>query len=182
MSERKHLYKNEINSLLDFAAKGQNGVRNYCMILMGYYHGLRVSELLSVRLSDIDFVENTIFIKRLKNGFSTTHPLQPEEQKAIKALIQFRKKCSHTSEFLFVSDKGRQLTRQLFYHLIKRLGVSCGIPIPVYPHMLRHSCGFALADIGKDTRLIQDYLGHRNIRHTVLYTASNAARFSSVVF
>ena len=46
-----------------------------------------------------------------------------------------------------------------------------------HPHMLRHACGFALADQGADTRLIQDYLGHRNIQHTVRYTATNPARF-----
>ncbi|EIM8216809.1 tyrosine-type recombinase/integrase, partial [Escherichia coli] len=49
-----------------------------------------------------------------------------------------------------------------------------------HPHMLRHACGFALADNGVDTRLLQDYLGHRNIQHTVRYTASNAARFKGV--
>ena len=46
-----------------------------------------------------------------------------------------------------------------------------------HPHMLRHACGFALADQGADTRLIQDFLGHRNIQHTVMYTATNPARF-----
>jgi len=52
-----------------------------------------------------------------------------------------------------------------------------GLPLHAHPHMLRHACGYALADQGADTRLIQDYLGHRNIQHTVRYTASNPARF-----
>ena len=52
-----------------------------------------------------------------------------------------------------------------------------GLPLPAYPHLLRHACGYALADQGADTRLIQDYLGHRNIQHTVRYTAANPARF-----
>ncbi len=55
-----------------------------------------------------------------------------------------------------------------------------GLPLEIHPHMLRHSCGFALANMGIDTRLIQDYLGHRNIRHTVWYTASNAGRFYGI--
>jgi type 1 fimbriae regulatory protein FimB len=50
-----------------------------------------------------------------------------------------------------------------------------GFPFPITLHMLRHVCGFALADQGADTRLIQDYLGHRNIQHTVVYTAANPA-------
>ena len=52
-----------------------------------------------------------------------------------------------------------------------------GLPLPVYPHMLRHACGYALADQGADTRPIQDCLGHRNIQHAVRYTAANPARF-----
>jgi len=51
-----------------------------------------------------------------------------------------------------------------------------GVP-PAHLHILRHACGFALADQGADTRLIQDYLGHRNIQHTVRYTAANSTRF-----
>jgi type 1 fimbriae regulatory protein FimB len=54
------------------------------------------------------------------------------------------------------------------------------LPVPVHPHVLRHACGFALADQGADTRLIQDYLGHRNIQHTVRYTATNPARFEKL--
>ncbi|ECZ4168724.1 tyrosine-type recombinase/integrase, partial [Salmonella enterica] len=54
------------------------------------------------------------------------------------------------------------------------------ISVNIHPHMLRHACGYALANQGMDTRLIQDYLGHRNIRHTVLYTASNVERFRKV--
>ncbi|EIK3195762.1 tyrosine-type recombinase/integrase, partial [Salmonella enterica] len=61
-----------------------------------------------------------------------------------------------------------------------RISHKAGLPVCAHPHMLRHACGYALADNGADTRLIQDYLGHRNIRHTVRYTASNAARFGGV--
>jgi type 1 fimbriae regulatory protein FimB len=57
------------------------------------------------------------------------------------------------------------------------LGELAGLAVAVHPHMLRHACSFALADQGADTRLIQDYLCHRNIQHTVRYTASNPARF-----
>ena len=58
-----------------------------------------------------------------------------------------------------------------------RYGELAGLPVEAHPHMLRHACGFALADQGADTRLIQDYLGHRNFQHTVKYTATNPARF-----
>ncbi|ECH5906058.1 tyrosine-type recombinase/integrase, partial [Salmonella enterica] len=55
-----------------------------------------------------------------------------------------------------------------------------GLGLAIHPHMLRHACGYALANQGLDTRLIQDYLGHRNISHTVRYTASNPDRFKKV--
>ncbi|MEX9415827.1 tyrosine-type recombinase/integrase, partial [Escherichia coli] len=65
-------------------------------------------------------------------------------------------------------------------HIISTSGGNAGLSLEIHPHMLRHSCGFALANMGIDTRLIQDYLGHRNIRHTVWYTASNAGRFYGI--
>lgn len=71
-------------------------------------------------------------------------------------------------------------SRQQFYQIIASSGDQAGLPLEIHPHMLRHSCGFALANMGIDTRLIQDYLGHRNIRHTVWYTASNAGRFYGI--
>ena len=61
--------------------------------------------------------------------------------------------------------------------LIRDYGRLTGLPVEAHPHMLCHACGFALAYQGADTRLIQDYLGHRNIQHTVRYTATNPARF-----
>lgn len=78
-----------------------------------------------------------------------------------------------------LSRKGNPLSRQQFYHIISTSGGNAGVSLEIHPHMLRHSCGFALANMGIDTRLIGDYLGHRNIRHTVWYTASNAGRFTA---
>ena len=63
---------------------------------------------------------------------------------------------------------------------MRKYGEKPRLPVAVSSHMLRHACGFALADQGADTRLIQDYLGHRNIQHTVRYTATNPARFEKL--
>ncbi|EIE5377183.1 tyrosine-type recombinase/integrase, partial [Salmonella enterica] len=78
---------------------------------------------------------------------------------------------------LFLTVNGEKISRQWIYKLSKKYGKKAGISLEVHPHMLRHSCGYALANQGLDTRLIQDYLGHKNIHHTVHYTASNPARF-----
>lgn len=72
------------------------------------------------------------------------------------------------------------MSRQQVRELIKKYSLQAGISIVAHPHMLRHGCGYALANMGKDTRLIQDFLGHMNIRHTVLYTTTNSQRFSLV--
>jgi site-specific recombinase XerD len=74
-----------------------------------------------------------------------------------------------------VSERRTPLSRKTAWAAIRNCGKLAGLPLPIHPHMLRHACGYALADQGADTRLIQDYLGHRNIQHTVIYTAANPA-------
>ena len=78
----------------------------------------------------------------------------------------------------FVSEQRRPLHRSSVNLLLQKY--SYVLPLYAHPHTLRHACGYALADQGADTRLIQDYLGHRNIQHTVKYTASNPARFQKL--
>ena len=82
-----------------------------------------------------------------------------------------------SNDNFFISERRRSLSRTTAWLAIRKYGERAGLPLPAHPHMLRHACGFALADQGADTRLIQDYLGHRNIQHTVIYTAANPARF-----
>ncbi len=182
MSEkRKYLMPNEINAMIDAVPPGTNYYRDRCLIMMCYFHGLRVSELCHIKISDIQ--GEYIFISRLKRGLSTTHPLQKQEIEAIELWMNSRKSWLNSdTPWLFLSQHGNPLSRQQFYDLLKRHGEAAGLDVKVHPHMLRHACGFALADKGKDTRLIQDYLGHRNIQHTVLYTATNMARFKSISF
>ena len=179
--QRRYLTQSEVEQLLEAAKAGSAPERDYCLILMSFVHGFRVSEVRHLTLSDIDMQEGCLYIHRLKQGFSTTHPLLAKEMKALKAWLKVRKNLKGAeSDWLFLSRWGRPLSRQRLYQLIQNLGEVAGISVCSHPHMLRHACGFALADRGVDTRLIQDYLGHRNIRHTVRYTASNAARFKGV--
>jgi type 1 fimbriae regulatory protein FimB len=82
-----------------------------------------------------------------------------------------------TGKAFFISERRTALSRKRAWAAIRDYGERAGLPLPAHPHMLRLACGFALADQGADTRSIQDYLGHRNIQHTVIYTAANPARF-----
>lgn len=180
MAKRLYLTYGEVHMLYQATNGAKHYVRDRCMILMCFVHGFRLSELLSVKTSDIDYISGNIYIHRLKNGLSTTHPLHPKEIEILQQWMMQRKCYSNNkSEWLFLTSAGNRVSRQRFYALLRNYGELAKLPLPVHPHMLRHACGFELAEQGLDTRLIQDYLGHRNIRHTVHYTASNAARFSN---
>jgi type 1 fimbriae regulatory protein FimB/type 1 fimbriae regulatory protein FimE len=80
--------------------------------------------------------------------------------------------------YVFVTERGGPLTDSTFRKLVARAGEKAGIDFPVHPHMLRHGCGFKLANDGQDTRAIQHYLGHKNIQHTVRYTELASDRFN----
>ncbi|MFZ5177028.1 tyrosine-type DNA invertase [Enterobacter kobei] len=180
MKDRLYLTRPEVQLLIQATRNSCNQQRDCCMITFGYVHGLRVSELTGLKTDDIDFNGNCVHIRRLKGGFSTIHPITHLEKKALAEWMAVRSRyVSEESPWLFLTRKGSRMTRQQFYKLLGRYGKKSGLSIRPHPHMLRHGCGYALADQGMDTRLIQDYLGHKNIRHTVHYTAGNAARFSA---
>lgn len=181
MTKRKFITRTEVNSLLDATQQGRYPNRDYCLLLMSFLHGLRVSELTHITIGDIDLVQKVIYIRRLKGGLSTIQPIIPEEFKAIEQWLADRNSMKTSdSDWLFLSQKGTKISRYQIYRLLEQYGKIAGLPIKMHPHMLRHACGYALADLGRDTRLIQDYLGHRNIAHTVIYTASNEKRFSGI--
>lgn len=148
---------------------------------MGYRHGMRVSELIDVRLSEVDLEGATLSVRRRKGSLSTQQPIEGDELRAIRAWLRERSTLLHAagSPFLFLGERG-PLTRQAMNYLCKEIGERAKLGFRVHPHMLRHSCGYALANKGYDTRLIQDYLGHRNIGHTVIYTKTNSKRFEGM--
>lgn len=182
MASRKHLSETEIGRILRQTHKGRYPERDYCLIKICFTHGFRASELCGLRLDDIDLEGRYIMIRRLKGGLSTVHPIYEHEIECLKMWMKERSHWRGAEEdpWLFLSQKGGKLSRQRLYELLKMYGKKSGISIGAHPHMLRHACGFALANAGADTRLIQDYLGHRNIKHTVIYTASNPKRFTKL--
>jgi type 1 fimbriae regulatory protein FimB len=179
-SLRKYLTEGEIKRMMLATQAGRNPERDYLLILLSFRHGLRVSEACSIQLEQLDLESAVMYVNRLKRGLSTVHPLQPDEVEAITRWLEVRSKLAPSNPYLFVTQRGSIMSRQTVHHLMRRYGELAGLGVRSHPHMLRHACGFALADQGLDTRLIQDYLGHRNIQHTVLYTAANAARFKRV--
>jgi type 1 fimbriae regulatory protein FimB len=175
--ERRHLTGLEVEKLLAAVKGARHEARDRCLILLMFRHGLRVSEAVGLKLSDVDLEGRSLHVKRLKRGLSTTHPLRGDELRVLKAWLTERQRMKPDGKALFVSERRQPLSRKTAWVIIRDYGEEAGLAVASHPHMLRHACGYALADQGADTRLIQDYLGHRNIQHTVRYTATNPARF-----
>ena len=177
---KNFLTTSEMKKFLEAARKGRHGVRDYCLMLTAYRHGLRVSELIDIRLKDLDFDSARIYVRRLKGTLSTHQPIEGDELRSIRTWLKIRENYPNVnSNYLFLSERG-PLTRQAVNYLVEQIGKRAKLNFKVNPHMLRHSTGYYLANKGCDTRLIQDYLGHRNITHTVRYTRTSAHRFEGL--
>jgi type 1 fimbriae regulatory protein FimB/type 1 fimbriae regulatory protein FimE len=174
---REYLTPSEVEKLLKAAGRrGRYGQRDACLILLAYRHGLRVSEAVSLRWDQVDLKAGHLHVRRAKNGTPSTHPLQGDE---LRALRQLARQWPEHGGFVFVSERGGPMSSDGVRKMITRTGQEAGLPFPVHPHMLRHACGFKLANDGHDTRALQLWLGHRNIQHTVRYTELTPARFKS---
>jgi integrase len=143
------------------------------MILIAFRHGLRAAELCDLRWDQVEFGAAVLHVRRVKNGTPSTHPLRGDELRALRRL----QRESETSPFVFVSERGSPFTTAGFARMIERTAASAGLELKAHPHMLRHACGYALANKGHDTRAIQGWLGHRSIASTAVYTALAPNRF-----
>ena len=173
LRSREHLTETEVEKLIEVAKDNRYGHRDATMILVAYRHGLRASEVCDLRWEQIDFNSATLHVRRVKNGKPSTHPIRGDELRALRKLQREAVK----SPFLFVSERGGPFTTDSFNWIVKRAGQRAGFPFQVHAHMLRHATGYKLAGDGHDTRSIQDYLGHKNIQHTVRYTELSPTRF-----
>jgi integrase len=160
------LNEGEIAALLDAAKGGRHGARDHLLLLVMFRHGLRVNEAVAFRRDEVDLDQARLWVRRLKGGLSVEQPIAGDELRAFRRYFASRE---DSLPWLFISERGQPLTRQSVNYLIAAAAVRARLP-PVHPQMLRHSCGFALANKGSNLGLIQDYLGHRDPRHTVHYT------------
>jgi type 1 fimbriae regulatory protein FimB/type 1 fimbriae regulatory protein FimE len=176
LRSREHLPEAEIDELLAAAKGNRYGHRDATMLLVAYRHGLRSSELIDLRWEQVDFAAATLHVRRGKQGTPATHPIVGDE---LRALRRLQREQEPRTPFLFTSERGAPFTTAGFARMVERAGRAAGLLFKAHPHMLRHACGFALANAGHDTRALQAYLGHKNIQHTVRYTELTPTRFKN---
>jgi type 1 fimbriae regulatory protein FimB/type 1 fimbriae regulatory protein FimE len=168
---REYLTPTEVDRLIEAARRrGRNGARDAAAILLAYRHGLRASELVSLRWSQIDLRHGRLHVNRAKGGIESVHPLHGPELRALRPL-------QGQSPYVFVTEAGTPVTTAWFLRMVQRTGEAAGLGFAVHPHMLRHACGYKLANDGQDTRSLAHYLGHRNLQSTARYTALAPDRF-----
>ncbi|MGO9999805.1 MAG: tyrosine-type recombinase/integrase [Acetobacteraceae bacterium] len=175
---RKYLSPDEARRVIEAAGTiGRQPERDKLLLTMLFRHGLRLSEAIDLRWSDFDLESKhrTLFIRRLKGSKDSVHTLEPDTVRMLKRAHE-----QSNGNYVFRSERGGPLSAQIAQVIVARAGAVAGLPFKVHPHQLRHVCGFALAEEGTDTRLIQDYLGHRSIANTVVYTETSARQLASV--
>jgi site-specific recombinase XerD len=175
LRSREYLTPHEIIALQKAARKaGRQGQRDETLILIAFRHALRVSELVALKWDQVDLKIGLLHVKRLKNGLPSTHPVRGIELRALKTL----KRGNPDAAYVFMSERGTPLSDRTVRQIVAKAGEHANLGFTVHPHMLRHSTGFYLANKGEDTRAIQSYMGHANIKNTVIYTELSPKRFN----
>ena len=169
----RYITEAQLSQLIKAARKSRYGQRDGTLVLIMARHGLRVTEAVDLRWDQVDFAKGHLHVRRLKNGIDSVHTVQGDE---LRALRELRRGQKPQSAFLFTSERGGPMTRSNVAKMIEATADRAGLP-HMHPHMLRHTCGHLLADAGHDTRRLQLWLGHSDIKHTAAYSELSALPF-----
>ncbi|MFT5318404.1 MAG: type 1 fimbriae regulatory protein FimE [Chlamydiales bacterium] len=172
---REYLTSDESDQLIAaLKKKSRNPNRDALLVTMMFRHGLRVGEAVTLKWDQIDFKDSTIRVNRLKGSKDSVHPIPGPELRLLRKMEREK-----NSRYIFLSERKSPLTTQAVYRMLRNVEQDLGWDFPIHPHMLRHSCGYYLANQGHDTRAIQMYMGHTSINNTVLYTQLTGDRFKN---
>ncbi len=169
----KSLSEDEVEALL--AAPDLNnfiGIRDRAMLELLYASGLRVSELVSLKVTEVSLSEGVVRV----TGKGSKTRLVPMGEVAVDWIARYLKEArpdileKRLSDSMFVTQRGASMTRQAFWYLIKRYALIAGIHKPMSPHVLRHAFATHLLNHGADLRVVQMLLGHSDISTTQIYT------------
>ena len=172
-NKRRYLTEDELEKLIKATRKGRYGRRDATLILLMARHGLRVTEAIDLRWDQVDFAKGHLHVRRLKGGIHSVRPIQGDE---LRALRELTREQQPESAFAFTTERGGPMTRSNVAKMIKCAGERAGLR-RCHPHQLRHTCGHLLADAGHDTRRLQLWLGHADIKHTARYSELSARPF-----
>jgi integrase/recombinase XerD len=180
----KYLDYSKVDQLLSAPqAESATGLRDCAMLHLLYATGVRVSELIKLRISDVDALEGTVRVI----GKGNKQRLVPVGKEALRALEVYleqqrpRLLKGRTSPYLFVSGRGMPLTRQGFWKLLRGHGKTAGIFRGLSPHVLRHTVATHLLEGGADLRSVQTILGHADIGTTQIYTHVMRSRLRQTI-
>ncbi|MDP2636076.1 MULTISPECIES: site-specific tyrosine recombinase XerD [unclassified Pseudoalteromonas] len=178
----KTLSENEVEALLAAPnVEEPMGLRDKAMLELLYATGLRVSELVGLRMEQINLRQSVVFVK----GKGNKERLVPLGEEAMHWLEQFLKvgraqMIKHATDFVFPSKRGVGMTRQTFWHRIKHYAILASVESPLSPHTLRHAFATHLLNHGADLRVVQMMLGHSDLSTTQIYTHVANERLKSV--
>lgn len=178
------LFFHEIETLLSsFQESNPLEHRDSVMFEFMYACGLRVSEVISLQVSDVNLDEGFVFIRESKGNKDRYVPFYPSLSIRIKEYkTQSRSKLlgKETHDYLFVNQKGKQLTSRGVQYRLDIAGAKSGLKMKLHPHMLRHSFATHLLDNGADLRVVQELLGHASLSTTQIYTHVSQEKLKKV--
>jgi integrase len=163
---KKHLTTDEAQALIAAAGKrGRYPDRDRVLLQLVYRHGLRAAEACDAVWDDFDLARGTFTVRRKKSGTTSTHTMDNDE---LRALRKLRKGTN--GHHVFTTERGGPITVDVLQYIVMEAGKVAGFPFKAHPHMLRHAAGYSLINAGNDVRMVQVYLGHKNIASTAIYT------------
>ena len=173
----KHLTEDELLDVFETARRRSS--RDHALLIVCFQHALRASELVSLRLGDIDWRNMEITIRRLKGSLKTTQPLfrmrgRPcmDEVSALRTWLNERPRDS--GDLLFLSQKGGRLDRSQFFRLFQSIAAAAGLPAEKrHPHALKHSIASHLVSENVNLALVKQQLGHKSIGSTMRYVTTS---------
>lgn len=180
-TRRKYLTPEEIKAMVRATGQMQHPIRDRAMALVMFELGLRVSELCHLSMADVSLDRRTVYVRRLKNSISGERPLRGEALRALKEWLGVRPFCK--TDRVFISQHKRPFTRFGLTYLVEQWGRKANMPLRVNPHMLRHARGYDLINNGgsQNVVLIGQFLGHRDLRNTMIYVELAPGRFDELL-
>ncbi len=170
----KYLSEDEVKKLIEASSEDP---RDYAIISLLAYSGLRVSELCNLKIEDVDFNERVIYVHSGKGDKDRIVVVSP---KVIEALQNYLYTRDDDMEYLFASQRSNQISRVQVFRIVRKYAKKAGIKKEVTPHVLRHTLATTLLRRGVDIRFIQQFLGHSSVATTQIYTHVDDALLKSI--